>query len=112
MPPLSSPFKIIFALRYNDFIIKYIYANAIIEGLDEIAALDFTKTQVPPTVNDALEKRATAIFDYLVREELPAFITYQYIKVVSATVSQRIQGSLASNLREASEFYIRCIKTA
>lgn len=79
------------------------YANAIIEGLEQVQELEFTKTKVPPTRNEALEARATAAFDHLVREELPAFITYQYIQVVTASISARISGSLAPHLREASE---------
>ena len=79
------------------------YANAILEGLDEVTGLDFTKGNVEPTTNAALLKRATDAFDYLVREELPAYITHGYIQIVSASISARISGMLAPHLREASE---------
>jgi hypothetical protein len=79
------------------------YANAICEGLDPVAGLDFTSTTIPKTVNEALEARANAAFDILVREELPAFITHQYIQIVSASITARITGSLSPHLREASE---------
>lgn len=79
------------------------YANAILEGLDEVPGLDFTKGAVDPTHNAALFKRATDAFDYLVREELPAYITYEYIRIVSASITARISGMLAPHLREASE---------
>ncbi|KAK5070717.1 hypothetical protein LTS08_000363 [Lithohypha guttulata] len=79
------------------------YANAILEGLDEVPGLDFTKGAVDTTVNAALMKRANDAFDYLVREELPAYVTFEYIRVVSASITARITGMLAPHLREASE---------
>lgn len=79
------------------------YSNAILEGLDEVPGLDFTKESLEPTANAALLKRATEAFDYLVREELPAYITHEYIQIVSASISARISGMLAPHLREASE---------
>lgn len=79
------------------------YANAILEGLDEVPGLDFTTSAVEPTQNAALLKRATDAFDYLVREELPAYITHEYIRIVSASITARISGMLAPHLREASE---------
>lgn len=79
------------------------YSNAILEGLDEVPGLDFTTGPVEPTVNTALLKRATDAFDYLVREELPAYITHEYIQIVTASISARISGMLAPHLREASE---------
>lgn len=79
------------------------YANAILEGLDEVPGLDFTVGAVEPTANAALLKRATDAFDYLVREELPAYVTYEYIQIVSASITARISGLLAPHLREASE---------
>jgi hypothetical protein len=79
------------------------YANAICEGLDPVVGLDFTQNQVKPTVNHALEARATAAFDVLAMDELPAFITHQYIQIVSASITARITGSLPPHLREASE---------
>jgi len=79
------------------------YANAICEGLDPVEELGFTRQRVKPTVNSALEARANSTFDALVKEELPAFITHQYIQIVSQSISARITGSLAPHLRDASE---------
>lgn len=79
------------------------YANAILEGLDEVPGLDFTIGGVEPSTNSALLKRATDAFDYLVREELPAYVTHEYIQIVSASIVARISGLLAPHLREASE---------
>ena len=79
------------------------YANAICEGLDPVEGLDFTQIPLKPTINHALEARANAAFDVLAREELPAFITHQYIQIVSASITARITGSLSPHLRDASE---------
>lgn len=79
------------------------YANAICEGLDPVEGLDFTQTPLKPTYNQALEARVNAAFDALAKEELPAFITHQYIQIVSASITARITGSLSPHLRDASE---------
>ena len=56
-----------------------------------------------PTINTALEERAKAAFDVLASVELPAFITHQYLQVVSSTIIARITGSLSAGLRDASD---------
>ncbi|EXJ74136.1 uncharacterized protein A1O5_02430 [Cladophialophora psammophila CBS 110553] len=79
------------------------YANAICEGLDPVEGYDFTQRPVKPTINTALEERAHKAFEILAMEELPAFITHQYIQVVSNSITARITGSLSPHLREASD---------
>ena len=79
------------------------YSNAILEGLEPIAEVDSTKRAVKPTINADLEARADAAFAQLVKEELPAYITHQYIDIVSSSIVNRITGALAPHLREASE---------
>lgn len=79
------------------------YANAICEGLDPVEGHDFTQKPVKPTINLALEDRAHRAFDVLVTEELPAFVTHQYIQIVSASITARITGALSPHLRDASD---------
>ena len=79
------------------------YANAIAEALSPIQGFDFTTDLAPPTTNFGLEDKADQAFEALVRDDLPAYITYMYIQIVSASISQRISGVLAPHLREASE---------
>ena len=79
------------------------YANAICEGLDPVEGYEFTQRMVKPTINASLEERAKAAFAVLATEELPAYITHQYIQVVSNTITARITGSLSAGLREASD---------
>lgn len=79
------------------------YANAICEGLDPVEGLDFTQNPVKLTINTFLEERARKAFDVLVTEELPAFITHQYIQIVSASIVARVTGALTPDLRDASD---------
>ena len=79
------------------------YANAIAEALSPIPKYDFTANLAPPTTNRELEDKAASAFDLLTQEDLPAFITNMYIQIVSMSISQRITGTLAPHLREASE---------
>ena len=79
------------------------YSNAILEGLEPIPEVESTRRAVKQTINADLEARADAAFDQLVKEELPAYITHQYIDIVSSSIVNRITGALAPHLREASE---------
>lgn len=79
------------------------YANAVAEALEPIATCDFTKEVAQQTNNNSLEEKANKAFEILVREDLPAYICYTWIQVVSTSISRRITGTLAPHLREASE---------
>lgn len=79
------------------------YANAVAEALTPLDDHEFSLQQVKDTTNSTLEEKAKQAFDALVRDDLPAFITYTYIRVVSMSISRRITGTLPAHLREASE---------
>lgn len=79
------------------------YANAIAEALDPIEGLEFTTTSARQTVNSVLEEKAKQAFEVLVREDLPAFISYIFVQVVSVSIRKRITGNLPPMLQEASE---------
>ncbi|KAJ8065684.1 hypothetical protein OCU04_006356 [Sclerotinia nivalis] len=79
------------------------YSNAIAEALEPIPGFDFTATAASKTMSAALEEKATKAFDVLVREDLPAYITWAYIQTVSISIQRRITGTLPAHLREASE---------
>lgn len=79
------------------------YANAVAEALDPIASCDFTKGTSQDTTNAALQEKANKAFEILVREDLPAYIAYTWIQVVSTSIQRRITGTLAPHLRESSE---------
>lgn len=79
------------------------YANAIAEALEPLSGCDFTKSIAQPTGNITLEDKANRAFELLVKEDLPAYIAYTWIQVVSVSIQRRINGTLAPHLREASE---------
>lgn len=79
------------------------YANAVAEALEPIASCDFTRETAQETGNTALEEKANKAFEVLVREDLPAYIAYTWIQVVSISIQRRITGTLAPHLRESSE---------
>ncbi|KAA8568384.1 hypothetical protein EYC84_007420 [Monilinia fructicola] len=79
------------------------YSNAIAEALEPIAGYDFTATSASKTMSAELEEKAAKAFDVLVREDLPAYITWTYIQTVSISIQRRITGTLPAHLREASE---------
>jgi len=79
------------------------YANAISEALEPIDGFDFTTHPARLTVNAVLEDKAKQAFDAMVQNDLPAFITYAYVQVVSVSIQRRITGTLPPHLREASE---------
>lgn len=84
------------------------YSNAVAEALSPIRGHQFTTFPMQPTMNPALENRASQAFDALVEDDLPAYITHMYIQIVSLSISQRITGTLAPHLREASEGLAEC----
>ncbi|KAF2797031.1 hypothetical protein K505DRAFT_236440 [Melanomma pulvis-pyrius CBS 109.77] len=79
------------------------YANAVAEALEPLEGHEFTHNTARPTVNAILEDKASAAFDALVRDDLPAFITHAFIQVVSVSITKRVTGNLPPLLREASE---------
>ena len=79
------------------------YSNAIAETLEPIAGFDFTSQAPESTTNKYLDEKAKQAFDVMVREDLPAFVTSNYIQTVSLSIQRRITGTLPSHLREASE---------
>ncbi|KAF4632343.1 hypothetical protein G7Y89_g5779 [Cudoniella acicularis] len=79
------------------------YSNAIAEALEPIEGFDFTAKTPASTINGDLQQKAKQAFDVMVREGLPAYITFAYIQTVSLSIQRRITGTLPSHLREASE---------
>jgi hypothetical protein len=79
------------------------YANAVAEALTPLDDHDFSTHMANPTLNSVLEEKARTSFDAMVKDDLPAFITHTWIRVVSLSISRRITGTLPPHLREASE---------
>ena len=79
------------------------YANAVAEALEPVEGHEFTVHPPRATVNSVIEDKANQAFDALVKDDLPAFISYTYVRIVSLSIHRRITGTLAPHLREASE---------
>ncbi|RKF83415.1 putative white collar protein [Golovinomyces cichoracearum] len=79
------------------------YSNAIAEALEPLPGIEFTNEPTPKTTNPDLEERSRKAFDIIVREDLPAYVTYVYTQTVSLTIQRRITGTLPPHLVEASE---------
>jgi hypothetical protein len=79
------------------------YANSVSRALHPVSGLDFTSAPPQTTQNDDLQKKADQAFDLLVREDLPPYVTWTWITIVSTSIQRRITGTLAPHLREASE---------
>lgn len=79
------------------------YANAISDALDPLQEHGFTSSSPQPTTNNSLQEKADRAFEVLAREDLPAYIAFTWIQVVSISIQRRITGTLAPHLREASE---------
>lgn len=79
------------------------YVNAVAAALTPINDYGFSSHPARPTINSVLEEKARLAFDALVKDDLPAFITFTFIRVVSLSIQRRIIGTLPAHLREASE---------
>ncbi|KAI0534824.1 hypothetical protein GGR58DRAFT_481362 [Xylaria digitata] len=79
------------------------YANAI---LAELACINKTpSSELPLTeiISRSLVGRANETFGVLAQEELPAYVTHVWTRIVNITIKQRIKNTLPPNLRDLSE---------
>ncbi|KAL2355003.1 hypothetical protein BJ546DRAFT_1060797 [Cryomyces antarcticus] len=79
------------------------YANAVAEALEPIDGHEFTEHPARATANSILEDKADQAFQAMVRDDLPAYVSYTWTQVVSISIQRRITGTLPPHLREASE---------
>ncbi|KAG9685418.1 hypothetical protein KCU95_g8464, partial [Aureobasidium melanogenum] len=100
--PLSIPI-LVFYMDALKALRAIKYANAVSSALHPVSGLDFTSAPPQTTQNQELQNKADQAFDLLVREDLPTYITWTWISIVSTSIQRRITGTLAPHLREASE---------
>ncbi|KAI1173708.1 hypothetical protein F4777DRAFT_600227 [Nemania sp. FL0916] len=79
------------------------YADAIIRELASMNRTPSSELALTETIGKSLMGRAEETFGVLAQEELPAYITHVWTKIVNATIRQRITNTLPPNLRELSE---------
>ncbi|KAH0386600.1 hypothetical protein KCU92_g2417, partial [Aureobasidium melanogenum] len=100
--PLSIPI-LVFYMDALKALRAIKYANAVSSALHPVSGLDFTSKPPQTTQNQELQNKADQAFNLLVREDLPAYVTWTWISIVSTSIQRRITGTLAPHLREASE---------
>lgn len=76
------------------------YTNGVTSLLKPVDGLSFTKEQAPETANEGLVRKLEESFTVLANEDLPAWITTEWMRAVEVSIRRRINGSLPSQLRE------------
>ncbi|KAI0377420.1 hypothetical protein F5Y04DRAFT_177513 [Hypomontagnella monticulosa] len=79
------------------------YANSITRSLVSVRGLGSSGEVVPNTVNGELLGKAGDALEALAREDLPAYITHTWVKMVSTTVKRRVAGVLPDDLKDLSD---------
>ena len=79
------------------------YANAVYKALEPRSSHKYTESSPQPTLKAILEENMNHAFDAMLRDDLPAYVASTYVQVVSVSIQQRITGTMAPRLRDASE---------
>lgn len=69
------------------------YAEAIIKGLEPIPGHEFTTEANSATMAWVMEDKADRALDVLVKDDLPAFIAYIYVRTVDVALVDRVTGN-------------------
>ena len=75
------------------------YAEAIIKGLEPIPGHAFTSEANSATMAWVLEDKAERALDVLVKDDLPAFIAYIYVRTVDVALVDRVTGNENLDMR-------------
>lgn len=75
------------------------YAEAIIKGLEPIPGHAFTSEANSATMAWVMEDKADRALDVLVKDDLPAFIAYIYVRTVDVALVDRVTGNEDAGLR-------------
>ena len=66
------------------------YAEAIINGLEPVPGYDFTTETTGATMSWVIDDKAERALDVLVKDDLPAFIAYVYVRTVDLALVNRV----------------------
>ena len=66
------------------------YAEAIIRGLETVPGYDFTTEANGATMSWVIEDKADRALEVLVKDDLPAFIAYVYVRTVDLALVSRV----------------------
>ena len=75
------------------------YAEAIIKGLEPIPGHAFTSEASSATMAWVMEDKTDRALDVLVKDDLPAFIAYIYVRTVDVALVDRVTGNEHSSSR-------------
>lgn len=75
------------------------YAEAIIKGLEPIPGHAFTSEANSATMAWVMEDKADRALDVLVKDDVPAFIAYIYVRTVDVALVDRVTGKEDSGSR-------------
>ena len=79
------------------------YAEAIIKGLEPVPGHAFTSEASSATMAWVMEDKADRALDVLVKEDLPAFIAYVYVRTVDVALVDSVTGNEDSGSRRIAD---------
>ena len=79
------------------------YAEAIIKGLEPVSGYDFTTEANGATMSWVIEDKADRALEVLVRDDLPAFIAYVYVRTVDLALVNRVTRKEDLGLRDLAD---------
>ncbi|QKX63302.1 uncharacterized protein TRUGW13939_10471 [Talaromyces rugulosus] len=79
------------------------YSNAVSQLLTNLSEIESSDQEIPATKNNKLEQQAENALNALVKDELPAFITFNCVSLVSNVVEQRVKGTLPAKFEGTSD---------
>ncbi len=79
------------------------YAEAIIKGLESIPGHAFTSEANSATMAWVIEDKADRALDVLVKDDLPAFIAYVYVRTVDVALVDRVTGNEVPGSRSIAD---------
>ncbi|KAI0515374.1 hypothetical protein F5B22DRAFT_656057 [Xylaria bambusicola] len=97
VPLLNHYLNLVKALKAID------YSNAIIRELAPINRAPSIELPLIKTISKLLMGKANETFMVLVQEELPAYVTHVWARIVKSTIKQRVKSTLPPLLLELSE---------
>ncbi|KAJ2973020.1 hypothetical protein NUW58_g9046 [Xylaria curta] len=79
------------------------YADAIMKEIATIHRTSSSELPLTEAISKSLVGRANETFGVLAQEELPAYVTHVWTRIVNMTIKQRITNTLLPTLRDLSE---------
>ncbi|OTB05271.1 hypothetical protein M426DRAFT_41516, partial [Hypoxylon sp. CI-4A] len=78
-------------------------ANSTTKSLAHLEGLEISQEPIPELAGGSVGEKAQSAFDILVQEDLPAYITHTWVRIVSKTIELQRTGGLPQHLTVLSE---------